>query len=162
MTVSVHVLSRTETRNKIENSSILLLPFTRKASLKWSRTIGVNDPDENFSMLASFVRGEYLKYLLFRPSKGRGSADGRKGIKENAKLAYHRVKTFFPSSSLASFLLAFYFKNKLSLKGGETRVGAERCFQLRKGVFSRNELRNGVAEIITFFGVSRNVRGLLF
>lgn len=55
-------------QGKIENHrtfpfSFHLFSSSAKASLSWNRTIGADDPIENFLMLASFVGGKYFEYL---------------------------------------------------------------------------------------------------
>lgn len=82
-----------------QKSSIFFCTFSsrslRKASLNWNQTIGVEDPNENFLILASFVGGEFLKkkFDSHVPTPTRDDDDGD-DRKDEGKYAYHRVETF--------------------------------------------------------------------
>lgn len=65
----IATVSHDDSEKKIEiiNFSLpFILPESRKASLNWNQTIGVDDPNENFLILAAFVGGKFKR--TFPPS----------------------------------------------------------------------------------------------
>jgi hypothetical protein len=61
-----------------------ILPSSRKkASLDWDQTIGADDLNENFLMLAAFVGGEYLKSPSFDVRIEFSAMMKGRGMKEN-------------------------------------------------------------------------------